>query len=448
MKLFDTICAPITVRGESSVALIRISGNGALSAAEKIFLSQKPLSLYAGYRIVPGYLIRENGEKVDRCMAFVFRSPHSFTGEDIVELSFHGSAIITDMVMSMLLEYGVRAARPGEFTRRAFMNGKMSLTEAEAVIDIIEARTESVITRAEANNNGLLDAKLTEYTHALMEIFSSLNLAIDFDEEGMDHTDWENIEQQLCVIEKRLAQDIEDSVRMLREKRGIHVVISGRPNVGKSTLMNALLGQDRVLVSDVAGTTRDYVGEDIILSGHYVKVYDSAGLRDTDDVLESLGIEKAHRILQNADIVLYVCDSDNPYTVETVKAYETNGCSVIPIMNKCDDANVSVPQACIAVSARLNKNIDTVKARLTTVIEELTHIGEGNGLFMTERQYDYCVRVHKKVSEAVELCKIDRREEIISHSIRAAIEDLDVLSGKKITESMVESIFNRFCIGK
>lgn len=448
MKLFDTICAPITVRGESSVALVRISGSNALSIAETLFASRQPLSSYCGYSIVPGYLLQENGEKLDRCLAFVFRAPHSFTGEDSVELSFHGSPLITDAVMQLLLSRGVRTALPGEFTKRAFLNGKMTLTEAEAIIDVIQAKSDAVVTFAEENATGKLDEKLQRYTEILMHIFSLLNLAIDFDEEGFEHTDWNAISAQLHAIASQLAADIDDSTHMLRDKRGVQVVISGRPNVGKSTLMNALLGKERVLVSDIAGTTRDYIGEDIMLNGHYVKLYDSAGLRDTDDRLELLGIEKAKSITSQADIVLYVCDPYNPYDAETFAAYSALECLVIPVYNKCDVDGAVVPDECIGIAAHTGHNIEMLRERLIETIAQLTHVGQKNGVFMTERQYDYCVRVHAKVCDALELSQFDRREEIVAGTVRAAIEDLDVLSGRKVTETMLESIFNRFCIGK
>lgn len=448
MKLFDTICAPITVRGESSVAMVRISGANAVSVTEKIFTAQKPLSSYQGYSIVPGYLIREDGAKLDRCLAFVYRAPHSFTGEDSIELSFHGSPVITDIVMRLLLAHGVRTALPGEFTKRAFLNGKMTLTEAEAIIDVIQAKSEAVVTYAEENAQGVLDKKLRHYTDTLLNIYTLLNLSIDFDEEGLEHTDWSTILAQLQMVESHLAADSEDSGHALRDKRGVQIVISGRPNVGKSTLMNALLGKDRVLVSDIAGTTRDYVGEDVVIDGHYVKLYDSAGLRTTDDRLESLGIEKAKSITAQADIVLYVCDPDNPYDAEVFTAYTALGCTVIAVYNKCDILQGQIPKECIGIAAQSGKNIPFLRKQLSEAIAQLTFVGQKNGVFMTERQYDYCVRVHAKIKEAITLCISDRREEIVAGAVRGAIEDLDVLSGKKVTEEMLESIFNRFCIGK
>ncbi len=447
MNVLDTICAPITVRGESSVALIRISGHSALSAAQAVFSSKKPLSDYPGYSIVPGYLIDPEGRRLDRCMAFVFRAPHSFTGEDTIELSYHGSSVITDTVSDLLLHNGIRGALPGEFTRRAFMNGKMTLTEAEAVIDIIEARSSVVLDLAEHNNSGDLDKKLTEYSQKLLEIFSQLNLAIDFDEEGLGHTDWEDIKKKLNDIASVLYADLDDSNRALREKRGVSVVITGAPNVGKSTLMNALLGKERVLVSDIPGTTRDYIGDELVLNGHLVRLYDSAGIRDTDDRLESLGIEKAKGIINEADVVIYLYDNNNSLESDVVAAYTKAGCVVIPICNKCDQIS-EISDENIHISAKTGFNISLVKIKISEAVSSLTMVMRHNGVFMTERQHDYCSRVYAKVTEAVRLCESDKREEIISGVVRAAIEDMDILSGKKVTEAMLESIFSRFCIGK
>ena len=442
---YDTICAPLTVRGESAVAVVRISGPDTYSIVSNIVKTKDNLKNAAPYTIKFGYILLENGNILDKVLISCFRAPHSFTGEDSIEISTHGSPVVVDKLLELLIQNGARLAKEGEFTKRAFINGKMSLSEAESVIDLIEAKSDKVLNYAVKNLLGELDQKLNSYTEELLSLLAKLNLAIDFDEEFVEDTDWRIIEKSIEKIIEKLDIDIENAKKMLKEKRGIVIVLAGAPNVGKSTLLNRLLNKERAIVSEIAGTTRDYISEELVLNGHHVRIYDTAGLREDAEHLEAIGIRKTKELIDMADIVVHLFDGAKKIDENELVIYNENAV-VIPVVNKSDIFERSSKY--LKISAQNGENVDVLIEEILKKIEELTSIKKSNAVIINQRQLDYMIRVKNSLLKAKKELQHTAFEEVISDYLREAINNMEQITGKKITESMLDSIFSRFCIGK
>ncbi len=447
--LSATICAPVTVRGRSAVAMIRISGVDAVEAVSAIFDRPERLLNLSGDRALHGKIVDAYGCVIDDVIATVFRAPRSFTGEDVVELGLHGSPLIVDTVIELLYKRGVRGAEPGEFTKRAFVNGKLSLTEAESVIDVIESGNRKVLDFAGKNLRGELDAKLNAYSAALLDIMAGLDLSIDFDEEALDETDWSGVKDRVTRVLEDMRADIKASRNVMREKDGISVVIMGAPNTGKSTLMNALLGSERVLVSDKAGTTRDFVSEALHLNGHRLELSDTAGLRrETPDDLERLGMEKTLGLLEKADLVLYMFDARGAsFTVpDEIRA---SGVPVMACLNKIDLAGggFACPAGCLCFSAATGEGIQGLKDALTCKADELTDSGDNSVVMLNRRQTAHLISAEAALSNAMEAAKTGY-EELVADLLREAVEEMEMVTGKKVVDTVLDTIFSRFCLGK
>src|SRR6056297_1771052 len=426
--LNDTICAPLTVRGESAIAVLRISGNSSFEIASKILKLDKDIKKYESRKAHLSYIIDENNNIIDKILFTRYERPNSFTGENSIEISTHGSPMIVDKTMELLISNGARLAKKGEFTKRAFINGKMSLTEAESIIDIIESKTETILNSATKNLLGKLDKKIKQYSEKLLEILSLLNVSIDFDEEFIEDTTWDKINKEIKKIIKLLKNDIDESKKMLKEKRGLVIILLGSTNVGKSTLMNVILNENRAIVSEIAGTTRDYISEEVRIKGHHVRLYDTAGLRENADELEKMGIEKTKELIDMADIAIYINDHNNK--IDKKK-------------NPSDTDDYD-----IQISAKEKINVDKLMNKLILKIEDLTSKERLDSAIINQRQLDYFIRLKNLLDEAVENIKNMPYEEIISNQIYEAINILEKIKGKKINEEMLNNIFNRFCIGK
>ncbi|HDS02342.1 MAG TPA: tRNA uridine-5-carboxymethylaminomethyl(34) synthesis GTPase MnmE [Firmicutes bacterium] len=447
---YDTIAAPLTLRGEAAVSLIRISGEDAISSASELFRCRTPLDSAPSHHVLFGDIVDSQGHCLDRALATVFKAPSSYTGEDVVELSLHGSPLLTDIIMNRLQEKGVRMADPGEFTRRAFVNGKLTLLEAEAVADLISAKTPALLSKAAAVLKGELDKKLHGLTRRLTHILGRLNLSIDFDEEYIADTHWADIEKEIKDLLTDIEQEIADSQKAIREKNGLHLLILGPPNAGKSSLMNALLGHERVLVSETPGTTRDYVTEPFLLEGHYLTLIDTAGLRDAGAMeIERKGIEKARALSGKADLIIYMLTPDTPL-IDVPSFVREAEVPLIFVVNKCDGINEEkvVPSPWIPLSVHTEKNMEELKTRLALEASRLTSGGGSGAVLLNRRQLDHLIRARSLLKQAVEAAREGAFEEIVSDFIRSGAEELEMITGNRVVEEMLNHIFSRFCIGK
>lgn len=447
IKDFDTICAPLTVRGESAISVIRISGPESFKITQNILKNTKDINSISSHKVKLDY-IQHKTEIIDKILFTVFKAPNSFTGENSIEISTHGSPIIVDKVIELLIKNDARMARKGEFTKRAFIHGKMTLTEAESIIDVIESKTDKVLSYATQNLMGKLDKKLNKYTDKLMGILSLLNLSIDFDEEFIEETNWDGIKEKIKNIKKSISNDIKTSKRMLKEKRGIVVLLLGPPNVGKSTLMNTILEKERAIVSEIAGTTRDYISEELILQGHHVRLYDTAGLREDADKLEKLGINKTKELINMSEIVIFLEELDKDYEEGIKEKIKSKNVEMIEVINKIDLFDNKNFSNKLTISAKDKINIDKLVNKLLEKIEKITGVNKTDSVIINQRQLDYFIRVDNILSEALKIIDKMSYEEIVSERIQDAVETLEKINGKKITDTMLNSIFNRFCIGK
>lgn len=449
-KVFDTIAAPLTVRGEAAVSLIRISGPDALSIVAEVFKARSSLNRAPARKVILGDIVDGEGHCLDRALATLFRAPASYTGEDVVELSLHGSPLLTDLVMDRLQEKGARPAEPGEFTQRAFINGKLTLLEAESVADLISAKTPALLSRAAANLKGELDKKLLEFTRRMTDILAALNLALDFEEEFITETDREAVREQVGHLQEDIRREIRNARNAIREKNGLHVLILGPPNAGKSTLMNALLGHERVLVSDTPGTTRDYITEPLFFEGHALILIDTAGIRGEEaDSLERLGISKSLSLVEKSDMIIYMAEAGSS-SFEIPETVREAGVPVIPVASKWDarEESSAPPEPWLPLSALTGINMEKLKQRLSEEAGQLTETGGSGAVLLNRRQLDHLLRAGEHLEKAQEALIRGAYEEVVSDFIRQAAEELEMLTGKRIMEEMLNHIFGRFCIGK
>ncbi len=331
-----TIVALSTPYGESGIGVIRISGPEALSIARCIFRSRTSIDKVLSHRIIFGHIIDPHtGEKLDECIVLIMRAPHSYTGEDIVEFQVHGSPILEELILKFLIELGAKPASPGEFTKRAFLNGKLDLSRAEAIIDIIQAKNEVGLKSSYNQLEGKLSEQLRPILDDLKDIITHIEAFIDFPEEV--DISYQELELEISDISKRLKGILNNAYFTRLHRKGIYCPIVGRPNVGKSSLLNILLGEERAIVTPIPGTTRDTIVESLSIGGLFVTLIDTAGVRNTGDLVESIGVERTIGAIDKADVVLWVIDASEPltsydYEIEDITRIKKR----IIILNKID----------------------------------------------------------------------------------------------------------------
>lgn len=446
----DTIVAPITPLLHSPVIVIRISGSDAHSVSKLLTKADgTPIAeLTHGYMHHYRFALADGG--FDDVMAVYFKAPHSYTGEDTLEISFHGNPIIVTKALSAIYDLGIRAAMNGEFSKQAFLNGKLDLTQAEAVQSLIAAKTEKGVYYAYEQLHGSVRKSLDMMMNKLLEVLAVIEAKIDFpdDETGDDDV--------TLMLVSSVTDVLADCNRLLESYRslrifndGLTVVLAGKPNVGKSSLMNALLGSDRSIVSAEPGTTRDYISEELLLGDMPVKIIDTAGLRKALDDAESQGVDRSELRIRSADIVLVVLDLSGVLNIEDAKVLElTESCNRLIVGNKSDEYRLSnfVP-ADIIVSAKKGHNID----KLIQMIRERAGMHDFEKLSgtatVTER-HAYSLRVVIMVLTAL-LVDIEKKPlDMVAIDLNMCVSQFEEITGKKYTEDILDIIFSKFCIGK
>lgn len=452
----STIAAISTGLAAGGIGIVRISGENALNVADRIFKSVHgtPLNKLSGYKAAFGKVFL-NEKPIDEAVALVFRSPKSYTGEDIVEISCHGGLFVTKQVLRAALENGAVAAEAGEFTKRAFLNGKMDLTEAEAVMTMISAHGEQSCSAALSALDGALYTKTSDICSRLLALAANLAAWVDYpDEEIEDLTD-DSIQSDIAFAIAELEELIAHFDAGQAITAGVETAIIGRPNVGKSTLMNMLTGTEKSIVTSVAGTTRDIVEETVTIGNLTLRLADTAGLHDTDDEVESIGVDRAKKKVSAAKLVIAVFDSSQELNSEDEAIFKLceNKKSVAVINKtdldkKLDDKLINkYYENVVYISAKENFGFTELKDCLENILGTADFDTTAAAL-MNERQFSCCKNALECLAEAQAAAKSGLTRDAINVSIDTAIENLMVLTGERATESVVNQIFSQFCVGK
>ena len=464
----STIVAPATAMG-GAVMVVRLSGSRAIEIADRMFRGRKPLSDAEGYTLHYGTIVGGDGEVVDDVVVALFRAPRSFTGEDTVEITLHGSQYITSRVLHLAIEHGARMSTAGEFTRRAFLAGKMDLSRAEAVADVIASDSAWSHRVATTQMRGGYSARLATLRDRLLHLCSLLELELDFSEEDVEFAD----RKMLRSIIDEVSHEIESLTSSFSLgnaiKEGVAVAIVGEPNVGKSTLLNALVEDDRAMVSEIAGTTRDTVEATAVIDGIRFRFIDAAGLRTTDDRLESMGIERTRRAMSEAHVILHLAAADNPRfepvspaasqryirvinkidklsttpdaTTSTTTNAESDATTLTPTNTESDAATL------LHISARHGVGIERLRSVLRSTVDTAS-IDAGDVVVSNMRHYAALRSAHDSLRSAMTSMERNLPADLLSEELRQTLHHLGEITGEITSDDILHSIFSKFCIGK
>lgn len=432
----DTIVAVSTPHGIGGIALIRISGKEALPISEELLIPSPLHPRHATYCRL---------KEIDDGIAVFYPAPHSYTGEDTVEFACHGSLYVQEAAVQAFVDAGARLAEAGEFTRRAFANGRLNLSQAEAVADLIDAATPAQHRLAVSQLRGSYSLKLKDLRQQLVDLTALMELELDFSQEDVEFADRDKLKQLLREILAQVATMTASFHAGNALKRGVSVAIVGRPNAGKSSLLNALLGDDRAIVSDIAGTTRDTIEETFTHEGVTFRFIDTAGLRNSSDTIEAQGVERSRRAAEQADAVLYIHDASQPFDTATLNELPADTGRIWVVFNKTDISSTPVPEPYIGVSAKNGDGIETLKGRLA---EAYGARGQ-EVLLSNSRHYDALRRVQSSLGHVESgLERGDIPADLLAVDLRDALYHLGSITGEVANEEVLGNIFSRFCVGK
>ena len=453
-SIADTIVALATAPGIGAISVIRLSGKEAITICNEVFKG-KDLSLVETHTAHFG-TIRDGNKIIDEVLVTVFIGPKSFTKENIVEVSCHGSPYITKEIIRVFLNHGARLAKPGEFTKRAFLNGQFDLAQAEAVADLIAADSEMSHKAALSQMRGGFSKEIKALRTELIHFASLIELELDFSEEDVEFANRDDlralIEKLKVTIQKLLASfDLGNVI-----KNGVPTVIAGKPNAGKSTLLNALLNEDRAMVSDIAGTTRDVIEDEISIEGIAFRFIDTAGLRETDDRLEAMGIERTYQKMKEASLIIYLFDvlevQSTEYKVQST-ALQQLGIPIIFVANKIDNisaedlAHLQTTNTFIAISAAQKIGIETLKDELLNTVN-LDSFKTGNTIVTNIRHYDALLQTRNALQAVLDGMDMHVTGDFLAMDIRQSLHYLGEIVGEITHEDLLDNIFSKFCIGK
>ena len=453
----ETIVALATPNGLSAISVIRISGLNAISITEKLFKPKgnKKLSNQKSHTVHLGHLIR-NGHELDEVLVTLFKGPHSYTGENTIEISCHGSTYIQQEIIDLFIENGIRVANPGEFTLRAFINGKMDLNQAEAVADLIASENEGSHKLAmEQMKNGFSN-DLKKLRSELLHFSSMIELELDFSQEDVEFAERSEFKKLTIKIQSELEKLIDSFKSGNVLKNGISVAIAGKPNAGKSSLLNTLLNEDKAIVSDIPGTTRDSIEDSLVIDGINFRFTDTAGLRETKDVIESKGIEKTKEKINSARILIYLFDSNDTSFKEInsdLESFKREDLSILLVRNKVDLKNTNQilineleKLEIIEISANNTESVSLLKKKLIDEINILNPYTDT--VISNSRHYEALMNALKAIEEVNIGLKNDISGDLLSVDIRKSIEHLAEITGEITNDDVLDNIFANFCIGK
>ena len=448
----ECICALATPAG-GAIGIIRLSGENAIEITDQIFVSAngKLLAEAKPNTLHYGEVKDKEGNTIDDVLVSVFKAPHSYTGENSTEISCHGSRYILQQVLQRLIEVGCRQAEPGEYTRRAFMNGKMDLSQAEAVADLIASTNKATHKMALSQLKGHFSSELARLREQLLKMTSLLELELDFsDHEELEFADRSDLHALAEQIESRITSLAKSFETGNAIKQGVPVAIVGKTNVGKSTLLNRLLHEEKAIVSDIHGTTRDVIEDTTIIDGITFRFIDTAGIRKTDDIVENIGIERTFQKMDEAKIVIWVTDEDlSKEDVDEITKKTTNK-KLILVRNKED--NLSDPdykgKQPFPISAKLNLNIDLLEQALVKAAD-IPEITENDVIITSARHYEALLRANESLSRVLESMDMGMSGDIIAEDLKVVLEELGEITGGQISsQETLNNIFKHFCIGK
>lgn len=453
MNQLEPVAAIATPIGEGGIAVIRVSGRDAITKVSTIFRG-KNLESVPTHTVHFGHIIRD-GRKIDEVVATIFRSPKSYTGEDTVEISCHGGVLVTQEVLETVLATGIRAAEPGEFTMRAFLNGKMELSQAEAVADLIHAKSRKAVEAAQQQLDGALGKHVSLFRQQIIDATALVELELDFIEEDVEFASRDQLRKLIVELMDEIVKLLSTYETGRLVKHGIRTVFVGKPNAGKSTLLNALMGKDRAIVSDIAGTTRDVIDADWSLDGLLFTLTDTAGLRDTEDVIEAEGVKRSHKAMDSADLIVYLKDlSEHISAAELALVDELRARypskSIIALGNKIDQSvNPELEDTFdLVISAKSGQGIDKLKQLMKTAVLHNKDIDTSGLLVTSSRHRDALEKTHRHLTDAMNALDAGTTGDFVSIDLRAALHELGTITGSITTEDLLDSIFSRFCIGK
>lgn len=455
----DTIAAVATAYGEGGIGIIRISGEKSLDILRDIFEFGGETREIQSRRMTYGRIIdKENNSIIDEVLAVYMKGPKTYTAEDVVEINCHGSVVSLRKTLELVLRKGARMAEPGEFTKRAFLNGRLDLSQAEAVIDVVKAKTDRSFDVAISQLEGGLSLKISEIRQKLLDLLVDITVNIDYPDEDIEEITYENIEQNILLIANMIEKLLSTAStgRMIRE--GIRIAIVGKPNVGKSSLMNGLLKESRAIVTEVPGTTRDTIEEALSIRNIPVYLVDTAGIRDTSDKVEKIGIEKSKEAFNNADFVIFIIDGSRALSIEDEQiADHLEGKKSLVLINKCDlaravdikDVRKLVPDAdIIETSLADGSGIDEIEE----FIENMVYGGEISQSHSTMvnnvRHIDLLARSRDSLNDARSMTAAGQALEFIEVDVRSAYESLGEITGETVSDDIINEVFARFCLGK
>lgn len=465
IRQLETIAAISTAMGEGGVGMVRLSGVDAVKIASEIYRTPKGgrKNKFAPRHATLGHAVDENGGRIDEIIITVMESPKTYTREDMAEITCHGGPVVVKKILNRALALGARMAQPGEFSKRAFLNGRIDLLQAEAIIDMIRARSEKGWKTAFSQLDGRLSERLSHIENELITVIADMEASIDFPEEEIEIARDDEVTARLVALKKGIEKMIAtyDIGRIYRE--GISVAIIGRPNVGKSSLMNALLERERVIVTPHPGTTRDTVEETLQIEGISLKIIDTAGLRQTEDLAEQLGVERSIRAGRESDVALFVFDGSEPLMEEDRDLIthigmpgDLAGRDIIPVINKSDREQKAeeneitriMGREPVRISAKTGEGLDGLRKKMVERIEAKGELmGDGPPL-TRERHLEQLRMMAESVERAITALQQGMSREFVAADIADAKEALEGLTGKAVSEQVLDKIFNEFCIGK
>jgi tRNA modification GTPase len=448
--LEDTIAAIATPNGLGAILIIRISGNRAITAADAVFEGKTRISEARSHTVHYGKIVDASKTVIDDVLLTNFRAPNSYTGEDVVEISCHGNPLIGQKILEILLEHGVRIAEPGEFTKRAFLNNRIDLAQAEAVMDVIASRSEASLRGARNQLDGLLSTNVSNLRNLLLETLSFIELELDFAEEEFELVKRPELVQKINMIIDKIDFLLQTYTfgRIIRD--GVNVAIVGKPNVGKSSLLNYLLKESRAIVSDVPGTTRDILREEISIDGILFKLFDTAGIREVENFIELEGIRRSNEAIKNADLVLFLNDVEQGFSEDLFDELKslTDQERIIPVMNK-SDLNVSTKTLdAIHISALTGSGIPKLLEELKIHALGSANYSEKSAIVSNMRHYSCLSLAKTSLLNTIQSIEQKFSNEFIAVDLRNSVDLLGEIIGKVTSDDILNNIFSKFCIGK
>lgn len=459
MFIDDTIAAIATAPGEGGIGIIRISGEKSLQVAQSIFKSKsgKMIKDYNARTLIYGTVV-DNEKVIDEVLVAYMKGPNSYTAEDVIEINCHGGFISVKKILELILSKGVRLAEAGEFTKRAFLNGRIDLSQAEAIIDVIKSKTDMAHEVAQSQLEGSLAKKIKDLRMNVTEVLAHLEVSIDFAEEDVEEITYQTLEEKALELRNEIKKlyDTAESGKVLRD--GLKTVIVGKPNVGKSSLLNSILGENRAIVTDIAGTTRDVIEEFVNIKGIPLKIVDTAGIRETEDVVEKIGVEKSRESFSTADLVMMVLDASRKLSEEDMEILESlKNKKTIVLLNKMDlEPQIELEKIeefvnsedIIKISALKHQGIEELQDKIEAMVYHGSVKNSSNLMITNSRHKDALFKAYESINDAISAIEQRMPYDFIEVDFKNIWDYLGYINGDTVREDLLDTIFANFCIGK